>query len=331
MAKKTVYFLLLSCLFISCSEMQIQRFEGSAFGTYYAVTYKGKMNPTLQPAVDSIINEINNTFSVFNNQSIVSRINNNQEVELNDDFIAVFQKAYQVGNETDGALEMTIGPLVNLWGFGKQKVQNHNVDSLELDSVRQYVGYDKVKIVDGKLLKDDPRIELNFNALAKGYAVDKIADYLVMKGYENVLVDIGGEIVAKGKKYQDQEWNIGLQTPTITRDGEMRSEQSFHLCDRAVATSGNYRNYFEENGQRFTHIINPKTACPERSNLLSVTVITSDCMTADAYATAFMVMGKEKTIQFLKSHPEISVFFVTGENGKFKTEFFELKGVKEEN
>lgn len=325
MLKKLFYFLALACLFFSCSEMQIQRFEGTAFGTYYAVTYKGNANADLQVGVDSIINEINNTFSVFNNQSIISKVNKNEDVVLNNDFITVFQKAYQIGDETGGALEMTIGPLVNLWGFGNQKVQSHNIDSAMIDSVRQYVGYTKVNIENRKIVKKDSRIELNFNALAKGYAVDKVADFMVDKGYDNVLVDIGGEIVAKGKKYPDQEWNIGLQTPTKTRDGEMRSEQSFHLSDRAVATSGNYRNYFEENGERFTHIINPQTGYPEKSNLLSVTVIAPDCISADAYATAFMVMGKEKTKHFLQNHPEISVFFVTGDNGKFKTEYFESK------
>jgi len=299
--------------------MKIQRFEGGALGTYYAITYKGKENPKLQPAVDSILNDINETFSIFNPISIISKTNNNQEVELNNDFIEVFRIAQRIGQETDGALEMTIGPLVNLWGFGKEQ-RKMDISQETIDSVLTFVGYQKIHLDGEKITKDNPFIQLNFNALAKGYAVDKVADYMVKQGYKDCVVDIGGEIVAKGKKYHDQEWNIGLQTPTRTRDGEMRAEETFLLCDRAVATSGNYRNYFEENGQRYTHIIDPRTGRPEKSNLLSVTVIADQCVMADAYATAFMVMGKEKTKSFLANHPELTCIFISDNQGQYQTE-----------
>ena len=239
---------------------------------------------------------------------------------LNEDFIEVFTIAQRIGKETDGALEMTIGPLVNLWGFGKDDPEYKWISQEMIDSVLTFVNYQKIHLEGDKIIKENPSIQLNFNALAKGYAVDKVADYMVAHGYMNCVVDIGGEIVAKGQKYHDQEWNIGLQTPTRTRDGEMRSEQSFHLCNRAVATSGNYRNYFEENGQRYAHIINPKTGRPEKSNLLSVTVIADQCVVADAYATAFMVMGKEKTKIFLTNHPELTCFFITDHRGQYQTE-----------
>lgn len=313
-------------LLTSCSDLQFQKIEGGALGTYYAITYKGKENPSLQKGIDSILNSINETFSIFNASSVISKINDNQEVRINNDFIEVFHIAQRIGQETDGAFEMTIGPLVNLWGFGKDE-RNTNITQEMIDSVLTFVGYQKVHLEGTTITKDNTDIQLNFNALAKGYAVDKVAEYLVAKGYKDCLVDIGGEIVAKGKKYHDQEWNIGLQTPTRTRDGEMRSEETFHLQNKAVATSGNYRNYFEENGQRYTHIIDPKTGHPEKSNLLSVTVIADRCVVADAYATAFMVMGVEKTKTFLAKHPELTCIFITDNQGKFKTEVFQTVSI----
>ena len=306
-------------LLISCSDLQFHKIEGNALGTYYAVTYKGKENPNLQHGIDSILNSINETFSIFNSSSIISKINGNQEVILNNDFIEVFCIAQQIGIETDGALEMTIAPLVNLWGFGKDE-RNTDISQKMIDSILNLVGYQKIHLDGTKIIKENPDIQLNFNALAKGYAVDKVAEYMVEKGYKDCVVDIGGEIVAKGQKYHDQEWNIGVQTPTRSRDGEMRAEETFHLCDRAVATSGNYRNYFEENGQRYTHIIDPKTGRPEKSKLLSVSVIADQCVIADAYATAFMVMGKEKTKRFLAKHPELTCIFITDNQGQYLTE-----------
>ena len=306
-------------LLVSCSDLQFQKIEGGALGTYYAITYKGKENPLLQQGIDSILNEINNTFSIFNPSSVISKINDNQDVILNEDFIEVFKIAQQISQETDGAFEMTIGPLVNLWGFGKEE-RNTAISQDMIDSILTLVGYQKIHLDGTKIIKDNPDIQLNFNALAKGYAVDKVAEYMVAKGYKDCVVDIGGEIVAKGQKYHDQEWNIGVQTPTRSRDGEMRAEETFHLCNRAVATSGNYRNYIEENGQRYTHIIDPKTGRPEKSMLLSVSVIADQCIIADAYATAFMVLGKEKTKSFLAKHPELTCIFITANQGQYQTE-----------
>jgi thiamine biosynthesis lipoprotein len=319
---KACFICCFSALFLSsCSDYQFHKIEGSALGTYYAITYKGKEMPELQKGIDSILNVINENFSIFNPNSIISKVNNNQEVTLNEDFIEVFITAQHIGQETNGALEMTIGPLVNLWGFGKDE-RVSNLSQATIDSVLTFVGYRKIRIENSQIVKDNPNIQLNFNALAKGYAVDKVADFLVSKGYKDCVVDIGGEIVAKGKKYHDQQWNIGVQTPTKTRDGEMRSAQTFHLQDQATATSGNYRNYFEEDGQRYTHIIDPVTGRPEKSNLLSVTVIADRCIIADAYATAFMVMGVDKTKKLLDNHPELICIFITDDHGNYQLEVY---------
>lgn len=322
-SKISILFLCLCVFFSACSDLQFQHIDGSAFGTYYAITYKGKANPTLQQSVDSILKDLDNTFSVFNPSSMINKVNHNEDIILNEDFLNVLNLSMEVADKTGGAFDITIEPLVELWGFGKDK-RSTKITAEIIDSVKQHVGFHKIAVDKRKIVKEDSLIKLNFNAIAKGYAVDKIADFLVAKGYKNCIVDIGGEIVAKGKKYNDTEWNIGLQAPTVTRDGEMRASQTFHLKDQAVATSGNYRNYFEENGERYAHIIDPQTGYSEKSNLLSVSVIADHCVVADAYATAFMVMGLEKTKSFLSIHPELSCIFIYDQHGELQTEYYNI-------
>lgn len=260
--------------------------------------------------------EVNSTFSIFDTTSMISRINAGENVPLNQDFAAVLTKSLDISQQTDGAFDCTIQPLIELWGFGR-KNQKRVVPQNEIDSVKQFVGYGSVRAKGSSVEKDDPRIQLNFNAIAKGFAVDKVADFLQAQGYKDCLVEIGGEVVARGTK-NGKSWRVGIQVPTESSDGAIESRESFELQDRAVATSGNYRNYFEENGVRFTHILNPVTGKPEQTNLLSVTVIAPDCMTADAYATAFMVLGLERSSQIVRAHSELEAWFIYSENGSFK-------------
>jgi thiamine biosynthesis lipoprotein len=181
----------------------------------------------------------------------------------------------------------------------------------------QFVGYHKIKLQNNFVIKDDPRIQLNFNAIAKGFAVDKVAQFMVSQGYANCIVDIGGEVVAIGTK-DGQQWQVGIQTPTTDASGAIDSQYAFPMKNKAVATSGNYRNYIEKEGKRFSHIISPKTGNPEKSSLLSVSVIAKDCVTADAYATAFMVLGMEKSLEIVKKNPSLAVYFIYDKNGKFE-------------
>ena len=282
----------------------------------FNITYLGELSPTLPHQVDSVLKEVNSTFSIFDTTSMISRINAGENVPLNQDFAAVLTKSLDISQQTDGAFDCTIQPLIELWGFGR-KNQKRVVPQNEIDSVKQFVGYGSVRATDSSVEKDDPRIQLNFNAIAKGFAVDKVADFLQAQGYKDCLVEIGGEVVARGTK-NGKSWRVGIQVPTESSDGAIESRESFELQDRAVATSGNYRNYFEENGIRFTHILNPVTGKPEQTNLLSVTVIAPDCMTADAYATAFMVLGLERSSQIVRAHSELEAWFIYSENGSFK-------------
>ena len=233
----------------------------------------------------------------------------------NNDFLKVLEASLEISKQTHGAFDCTCQPLIELWGFGR-KNQKQIVSQEQIDSVKQFVGRQLVSIQDGRVAKADPRVQLNFNAIAKGYAVDQVARFLNEQGYADCIVEIGGEVVARGTK-NGKPWRVGIQVPTDTPDGPAESSESFELRDRAVATSGNYRNYFEQDGVRYTHILDPVTGKPEQTNLLSVTVIAPDCLTADAYATAFMVLGMEHSQEILKKHPELQAWFIYDDHGQY--------------
>lgn len=320
MTNKLSLLIILVILLTGCGQKKINKFQGQAFGTYYAITYVGTEDESLQDEVETVLNEINTEFSIFCGTSTVSKLNRNEDVSLSEDFQYLLKLSHKVSAATGGAFDITAAPLITFWGFGSNKAEHPSADTTHtLDSIREFVGYEKLQVSNGKLLKEDARIELDFNAIAKGYAVDKVANLLESKGLTDYIVDIGGELRCKGRKNAQQDWNVGIQVPTQTKDGVVESSYTFVLGDRAVATSGNYRNYKEENGERYSHIINPQTGFSEKSNLLSVTVIADDCATADAYATAFMVMGKEKAMQFLNdSKSAVSAHFIYYENGQYK-------------
>lgn len=309
--KKPFSFLIISFFILSiltsCSPDKIFTIEGSSMGTIYSIKYPGSEDEGLKNAVDSLLSEISKELSVFDSTSAVSQINRNEVTKLSREFIYIYNIAQRISKETNGAFDITIGPLVNLWGFGPN--EEREITQKEIDSVKNFVGYQKLTIKDGLLLKSDARIELNFNAVAKGYAVDRVADLLQKRGHSDCIIEIGGEVVARGSRYK-KPWRVGIQVPTKEKDGEIESRYIFLLQNRAVATSGNYRNYHEINGNRFSHIINPQTGLAEQSNLLSVTVIADDCTTADAYATAFMVMGMEASKIYLTKHPEYAAYFI---------------------
>ncbi len=315
--KKHLFFWITLCVMCaSCHRAPVQQFEGMAFGTLYHITYVGERSEDLPAQVDSLLKTLNATFSIFDTNSLISKVNRNEQVTLDQEFLDVLNLSLLVNQETNGAFECTIQPLVELWGFGREN-QKQVVPQAQIDSVKEYVGSKFVHIENNTVKKNDPRVQLNFNAIAKGFAVDKVARFLTNNGYTNCLVEIGGEIVARGNK-NGRPWRVGIQVPTETADGAAASEKAFDLNDKAVATSGNYRNYFEQDGHRYTHILNPVTGKPEESNLLSVTVIAPDCATADAYATAFMVLGVEASMKILEKHPELEATFIYDDNGAMK-------------
>ena len=296
-------FLCIVVFLCACkSPPTLTHIEGTGLGTYYHITIADKNNIS-KIEIDSIITELNNTASIFNPNSLVSRINRNETDTLNTILKEIIEISLQVCEETDGAFDFTVGALVNLWGFGKEMHQE--ITEKEIHQALETVGYQKIKISNSRIIKENPDTQLNFNAIAKGYCVDMIANHLTSKGIENFLVDIGGELCIRGKRAPNQKWRVGIQKPTTNKEEGITAEEIMELTDIAVATSGNYRNYKEEKGKRYGHTINPRTGYPETNTLLSATVMASTCTLADAYATALMVMGEENAKKFVSQHPEI--------------------------
>jgi thiamine biosynthesis lipoprotein len=287
--------------------------SGNGLGTYYNITIAGK-NDITSSQIDSVIAELNNTASIFNPHSLISRINRNETDTLNNILKQILEVSLQVCEETHGAFDFTVGALVNLWGFGKDAPKE--VSPEEVAKALETVGYKKIKIEGNRIIKENPDTQLNFNAVAKGYCVDLVADFLTSKNLENFIVDIGGELRVHGKRAPNKKWSIGIQKPTETKEGTIIAEKKMELRDISVATSGNYRNYIEENGKRYGHTINPHTGYPEANDLLSATVMAPTCALADAYATAFMVMGAEKAKAFVAEKSNLNAYFIVASDKK---------------
>ena len=277
------------------------------FGTTYTISYQ--CDSDLTDGIKAELQKVDMSLSPFNEKSVITAVNQNKDVILDEMFLDVFNRAMSVSKETDGAFDITVAPLVNAWGFGfKNGTQPtpHQVDSL-----RQIVGYEKVALVGGKIQKKDPRIMLDCSAIAKGYGSDVVARFLRSRGVTNFMVEIGGEIVTSGVNSQRLPWKIGVTKPTddsLSVSGEIQT--ILNVTDKAMATSGNYRNFYYKGGKKFAHTIDPKTGYPVQHSILSATVLADDCATADAYATSFMVMGLEKARKVLERHPELMAYFI---------------------
>ncbi len=313
----------LSVLIISCKkkEATVSSFDGFAQGTTYSIVYvnNGKFSPeALRTRVEKILHNFDMSLSLYQDSSILSKVNRNEKVIPDSFFIETFIKSKELSLMTEGAFDITVGPLVKAWGFGPDA--HKDFSEQKRDSLLQLIGIDKVEMRDGKLIKADSRISLDFNAIAQGYSVDVICRYFDRLGIKNYLVEIGGEVRVKGDK-NSARWRIGIDKPI---DNNMipgdNLQAIIELKDRALATSGNYRKFYVENGIKYSHTIDPKTGYPARTQLLSATIITYDCATADGIAAACMVMGKDKTVEFLGRHPEFEAFLVySDDSGNFKT------------
>lgn len=304
------------------------KISGFAQGTTYNITYENSKNEDYTEAIDSILKAFDKSCSMYDSTSIISRINNNDPtVEADDWFIEVFKKSAEVSTASGGALDITVGPVVHAWGFGNAPIAKH--DKTYIDSLLQYVGMDKVRLEGRKVIKKHPGVSLDVNAVAQGYSVDVVSLFFEDKGIKNFLVEIGGEVRCKGTNAKNNVWRVGIDKPTddnITPGGELQA--IIELNDKSLATSGNYRKFFVENGVKYGHTIDPKTGLPARNTLLSATVVSGDCATADAYATTFMVLGLDKSKELLAKLQGIEVYFVYSNlQGEYEVYFSE--GLKE--
>ena len=297
-----IALLVLGTIWILARHNQVTPYQtdnGLIFGTVYKVTYQCDQN--LKAEIEAELKRFDGSLSPFNDTATITRINRNEDIVPDTFFTNVFRRSMEISRETDGAFDITVAPLANAWGFGFKK--GNFPDSAMIDSLLEMTGYEKVKLSDeGKVVKTDPRIMLSCSAVAKGYAVDVIAQLLKKKGIRNKPIDDSLAV--------NQELQAVLQ-----------------VTDLGMATSGNYRNYYYKDGKKYAHTIDPRTGYPVQHSILSATVIAKDCMSADAYATAFMVMGLEEAERVADAHPDIDACFIyTDEEGKLQT--FLTKGME---
>lgn len=296
-----------------------QHDKGMIFGTVYHVTYQNSDN--LNDQIVTELNKVDSSLSMFNKQSVITKVNDNQDIEVDQMFGDVFTLARTVSADTDGAFDITVAPLVNAWGFG---FKSGNMPSRHtIDSLRTFVGYKRVEMHDNRIVKADPRVMLDCSAIAKGYGCDVVAELLRRKGIDNFMVEIGGEVVTSGISEKRVPWKIGVTKPSddsLSVNNELQTV--LNITDKAMATSGNYRNFYYKNGKKYAHTIDPATGYPVQHSLLSATVISDRCAKADAYATAFMVMGLEKAKKVLDRHRDLMAYLIYSDHkGEYKVWF----------
>lgn len=319
-------FLLLA-VFIVWKIRQINRpglaevaFTGTTMGTIgYSVKYYSESGVDYSAAVDSLLEVWNQSLSTYIPESEISRFNNGSDCfEFESEyFLPVLKASKVVFENSDGAFDPTVGPLVNAWGFGPEK--SMAPDSSRISELMQLVGFDKISFDEQRVCKSNPGIKLDFSAIAKGYAVDVVADFLESKGIHDLLVEIGGELICKGTKPDQQPWRTAIEDPTVGQY-ERKVLEIVQMKNQAVATSGNYRNYYVVDGVKYVHTIDPSTGYPVVHTLLSASVFADNCMLADAYATAFMVLGVQKSIEVLNQNPGIDAYLVySGHDVETKT------------
>jgi thiamine biosynthesis lipoprotein len=315
--------IILGASLFSCKDKKatFSSLDGFAQGTTYSMVFENQenLNPLdLRSAVEKILHDFDMSLSLYVDSSVVSKVNRNEPVVPDSFFIDVFNKSKVISQLTDGAFDVTVGPLVKAWGFGPDS--HKNFSESKRDSLLKLVGMEKVDIRNGELIKSDPRMSLDFNAIAQGYSVDVICRYFDRLDIQNYLVEIGGEVRVKGDK-NGKLWRIGIDRPV---DNNMVPgndlEAIIGLKNRSLATSGNYRKFYVENGIKYSHTIDPKTGYPAKNQLLSASILADDCATADGIATACMVIGKDRTIEFLGLHPEFEGYLIySDDSGNFKT------------
>ena len=305
-----VFTLLLTMLIVGCTpRKEFREMVCYELHTPYSVKYEASQN--LENEIRQVMRDYYHAINPFDSTSIIAHVNRNEEIAVDSIFTMVFNTAMRVAEATDGALDVTCAPYINAWGFGF-KTDSTAVTQALIDSLSQIVGYHKVALVDGKVIKKDPRLMLNFSALGDGCACDLIAHLLDNHGVENYMIEVGGEVRTSGHNPRGVAWHIGIVTPEDDPDGNNSNLQAVAMLDGryGLATSGNYRNFYERNGRKYGHTINPTTGYPAEQDVLSATVIAPTSIEADAYATALMVMGREKAREIAIEHKELAYYLI---------------------
>jgi len=319
MQRKILIIALLLSFLPGCTSRWVYHFQqGPVYGSTYHITYEYKPKVSLEKDINRILDRINVSMSTYDPNSTLSRINHNDSTaRLDADLKKVLEVGREVSDQSDGAFDMTVAPLVNAWGFGF--TARGKVTPVMIDSILKFTGYHKIRIEGDHLIKKDPRIMIDPNAITPGYVSDLVSEFFDSVGVNNYLVEIGGELRCLGKNKEGNAWRVGVDKPLEDMQ-EREIQQVFHLENISAATSGNYRKFYEENGVKYSHTINPKTGYPARSNLLSATVFADKCIYADAYATVFMVIGFDQARELYTHIPGIQVYFIYSDpDGTLKT------------
>lgn len=308
-----VVAVLLITLLPEREEMHDYHHQGKVFGTYYNIRYRASQD--LETEIQKAFTDFDNSLSLFNPHSILSAINDNRDTTTNAAFEAMWQETEEVYTLSGGAFDITVAPLVKAFGFGRKSDQYATISCQTIDSLRKFVGFDKVELIEHHVYKSDPRVQLDAGAVAKGQACDMIASVLREHGVEHFLVDIGGEIVTQGEREPGEPWRVGITKPNLNNEGAQDElQQVLALRNSCMATSGNYRNYYYADGERRSHTIDPRTGYPVQHSVLSATVVSSSCMRADALATACMVLGAEKALDMIARAEDAACYLIVAQD-----------------
>ncbi|MCL2414786.1 MAG: FAD:protein FMN transferase [Bacteroidales bacterium] len=314
---KNIFFVFIAFFAVACTQQpQFVRISGHALGTYYLVSYYHPEGKNYQAEIDSILGEFLFVASLHEPKSEINAVNNNVDIVLSPMFQDIFNKAVSISEITDGAFDFTVGPLVRAFGFWN--TEREEMTDEKIAEYLELVDFRGIQIVDGRAVKRNPNIKIDFNAIAKGYAVDLVGEFLESRGIEIFLISIGGDALGRGVRPNGNCWRVGIETPAETFLSRREVETVVQLCNSGLVTSGTYRRYFEQDGRRFSHTIDPTTGRPVEHSLLSVSVRDTYAWRADAFATAFMVLGVEKSLEMLKNLPGVEAFFISsGDNETF--------------
>lgn len=312
---KLIPVIFIVLLLVSCNKEVFQRTEGGIYGTSYHISYQSEQDLTQE--IRQEMERVNASLSMFNPNSVVAKINRGESDEVDSLFNLLWATAIKVNRATDGAFDVTVAPLVNLWGFG---YKNDSLPTSEkVDLIMEKVGMDKLSVENGRITKKVEGVEIDASAIAKGLGVDLVAEYFDSKGITNYMVEIGGEVRVKGHSDKKRPWRIGIDKPQDDSALESRElEMVLNLSDGALATSGNYRNFYIRDGKKYAHTINPHTGYPVQMDIVSSSVFAPTCMESDAYATAFMVLGFEESCRIVEENPKLQACFMYTDNDTLK-------------
>lgn len=324
---KKSFLVILALLALASCDKQPQKIvlQGLAQGSYYAISYYDEQGRNFRRQVDSVFRAVDRSVNLWVDSSVICKVNRNEEVTLDSIFVDNFRIAQEAARLSGGYFDPTISPIVAAWGFSAKT--GESITPQLIDSLKQLVDYRKVRIENGKVVKENPAIQLDFNAIAQGYTSDMIASFLDSRGIRNYLVDTGGEIMARGAKPDGKPWIVGIEKPAENWDSEQVVQTRIALCDKGLVTSGSTRKYVERNGKRYSHCIDPTTGYPVEHQLLSATVLAENSVWADALASICMVMGMERSLETIEAMDGVEAYYIfvnaEGELETFATEGFE--------